>query len=155
MTCSRAPTLLLVGSIALTLSACASYGASASGSSYARASVGSYAAPDSSYASDSVASTCSPYYDDPGCIDGYPFGLYDYGGAWWPHDRSRQNDWHHGDYHANGRGMVYDLGHDSHGALSGSGLGRGGFAVSGFGHGGFGGGGIGHGGFGGGGGHGR
>ena len=116
MTRSRAPTLLLVGSIALTLSGCASYGASASDSSYAPASVGSYAsAPDSNYASDSVASACSQYDDDPGCDYGYPYGFYDYGGGWWAHDGWRHDNWRHGDYHANGHVMAYDSDHGGFG----------------------------------------
>ena len=109
MTRSRAQTLLLVGSTALTLSGCASYGASAS---------------DSNYASDSVASACS-LYDDPGCAYGYPYGLYDYGGGWWPHDGWRHDNWRHGDYHANGHAMAYDSGHGGfgHGGFRGGGVG--------------------------------
>lgn len=135
MTRGRAPTLLLVGSIALTLSGCASYSdyAPTSGSSFAPAAVGSYAsAPDSNYASDSVASACSPYDGDPGCDYGDPYYFCDYGGVWWPQDGRRHDDARHGDYYANGHVMTYGFGH--------GGVGHGGFS-----HGGFGGGGGGHG----------
>ena len=132
MTRGRAPALLLVGSIALTLSGCASYSgyASAPGTSYAPAAVGSYAsAPDSNYAADSVAGACLPYDDDPGCDYGDPYGFYDYGGYRGPDD-GRRDDSRHGDYHADGHAMTYDF---AHGA----------FDHDGFGHGGFGGGGHG------------
>ena len=117
MTRGRAPTLLLVGSVALTLSGCAPYSGYAS-------------APDSNYAADSFASACLPYDDDPGCDYGDPYGFYDYGGYRGP-DYGRRDDSRHGDYHADGHIMSNDFGHGAfdhggfgHGGLGGGGHGR-------------------------------
>ena len=137
MTRGRVPTLLLVGSIALTLSGCASYSGYASepGSGYGPAAVGSYASPaEGNYASDSVASACLPYDDGLGCDYGDPYGFYDFGRYRGP-DHGRHDYSPHEDYHANGHVTTYDFGH--------GGFGHGGFDHDGFGHGGFGGGGHG------------
>lgn len=132
MTRGRAPTLLLVGSIALTLSGCASYSgyASTPGSGYGPTGVGSYAsAAEGNYASDSVASVCLPYDDGLGCDYGDPYGFYDYG-RFRGRDDGRYNDSREEGYHADGRVTTYEFGH-------------GGFNHDGFGHSGFGGGGHG------------
>lgn len=118
MTRGRAPTLLLVGSIALTLSGCASY------SGYASAHGGSYV-------SESVASACSPYDDNPGCDYGDLYGFYGYGGYREPHYGWRHDDSRYGDYHASGHVMTDDFGH---GGVDHGGFGHGGF-VGGGGHG--------------------
>ena len=126
MTRGRVPTLLLVGSIALTLSGCASYSgyAPAPRSGYGPAAVGNHAyAAEGNYGSDSVASACLPYDDGLGCDYGDPYGFYDYGGYRGPDD-GRHDYSRHEDYHADGHVKTYDFGH-------------GGFDHDGFGHGGY------------------
>jgi len=117
MTRGRAPALMLVGSVAIALSGCASYSGYAS-------------SPGSSYAFDYTASACAPYDDNPGCDYGDPYGFFDYGDGRLRRDGLRHDDSRYGDYHANGYAMTHDIGH-------------GGFEHGGFGHGGFGGGGHG------------
>jgi hypothetical protein len=99
---ARIKTVLVLGPMALALSALAS---------------------NSSYAYDYLDSACpASHYDNFDCSYDYPYGFYDDGGVWWP-----DNHWRRGDYHRYGHDVDRGLEHDGlgHGGFDRGGLGRG------------------------------